>query len=336
MNVPKPKLKMPPPGDWLDELSRRLFGTVIRKADFSRLVENHLRIARQHLEYGHARDAVLRLRLVTWLEPHRADGWYLLGRALWALGRADASARAFRRALKANPKHEEAAYMLAVALGSKADPGQMPRQIPAALASAHFDRLAPSYEREQLEQFGYKGHALLGEALRQAVGDQSNLVILDLGVGTGLMGAQLRPMAAQLVGVDFSPRMLEEAGKLQTVSGDKIYDALVRREAHDFLRGSAAGAYDVIVAAQTPSYIGELRPLFTQVAQALKAGGWFALLADMENEGQDFAFRPQEGRFFFTKPYLAMAASQAGLKVLQIEPAAAYPGEQMWLAVFRK
>jgi predicted TPR repeat methyltransferase len=163
-------------------------------------------------------------------------------------------------------------------------------------------------------------------------------VILDLGCGTGLLGPELRPIASQLVGVDFSAKMLDEAMKLEVEGGEgkKTYDALVKREAHEYLRESAAEAYDIIIAANTTNFIGELKPLFVQVSQALKEGGLFAFLADIQKDGQDFGFIPSEGRFHFSKSYLLMTATLAGFKLVKIEEAPIYPNEPMWLGIFRK
>ena len=54
--------------------------------------------------------------------------------------------------------------------------------------------------------------------------------VLDLGCGTGLMGQYLRDNAAQLIGIDLSAAMLEEARNKQ------IYDALVEGDIVEYCR----------------------------------------------------------------------------------------------------
>lgn len=337
MNNTKPKAKSAPQRHWFDRWCLKLFGTTIDFGDFHKLAENNYKLGLVHLERGNLKDAILRFRMVGWFEPGHAPAWYQLGRAYLLNNRTSAAVAAFRKALRINPKNEEAGYMLAVALGGNAIPADLPKKIPVSLAIPHFDRMAAAYTGEQIDIYKYSGHVLLGNAVKEAVSKgRVDHVILDLGVGTGLCGPELRPISAQLVGVDFSTRMLGEAMKLEDAAGKKIYDALVRREIHEYLRESAAQAYDVIAAANTLNYIGELRPLFVQVAQALKEGGLFAFTADIQKDGLDFAFKPLEGRFHFGKSYLTMTANLAGLKPVKLEEASVYPNEKMWLGIFRR
>ena len=52
--------------------------------------------------------------------------------------------------------------------------------------------------------------------------------VLDIGCGTGIVGACLRAGGLEIVdGVDISPPMLAEAGKKRTVDGDAVYRNLI-------------------------------------------------------------------------------------------------------------
>lgn len=337
MKQQKSKDKITPPAHWFDRWCVRLFGNTI---DFSKLhlvAENNFKVGLKQLALGNLRDAILRFKMVTWFEPHHKLAWYQLGRAQLKNNLPHAAARAFRRAMKLDPKNEEAAYFLAIALGSAATANELPRKMPAALAIAHFDSLAAEYSNEQAISFKYKGHVLLPELLKaNTTKGRTDHVILDLGCGSGLASEALRPMASKLIGVDFSGKMLDEAMKLEDAANNKLYDALIKREAHEYLRESAAEAYDMVLCANTISYIGDAKALFAQIAQAMKPGGLFAVSAEKLDAASDFRFKPGEGRFYFSKAYLAMAGELAGLKLLKCEEENLYPNEPHWLAVFRK
>ncbi len=79
------------------------------------------------------------------------------------------------------------------------------------------------------------------------------LVVLDAGCGTGLCGPLLRPYASRLVGVDLSGGMLDHARRKE------IYTDLVQSELTEFLAAQQR-AFDVIVAADTLVYFGDLAP----------------------------------------------------------------------------
>src|SRR4029077_18883888 len=91
-----------------------------------------------------------------------------------------------------------------------------------------FDQYAPRFDRA-LEDLGYRAPALLRDAVT-AHGTRFG-TMLDLGCGTGLAGAALRPQVDWLVGVDLSPKMIEEARR------KGVYDRLAVGDIAAFLAG---------------------------------------------------------------------------------------------------
>ncbi len=73
-----------------------------------------------------------------------------------------------------------------------------------------FDQYAPRFDRA-LADLSYSAP----EKLREAVTKHATRfgTMLDLGCGTGLAGAAFRPHVDWLVGLDLSPKMIEEARK---------------------------------------------------------------------------------------------------------------------------
>ena len=89
------------------------------------------------------------------------------------------------------------------------------------------------------------------------------LDILDLGCGTGLSGAWLKDYAKSLVGIDISEEMVGMARKKD------LYDHLYVNSIHNYLTNKKTitkhNSYDLIVAAEVFSYIGDLQETIQQV-----------------------------------------------------------------------
>jgi predicted TPR repeat methyltransferase len=128
----------------------------------------------------------------------------------------------------------------------------------------------------------YRIPDLLFDAIEHLV-PARNLDILDLGCGTGLLGARLHPLARTLTGVDISTNMLEVARQRQ------IYDNLVCSELTEFLQMQTK-KFDLAVAADVFAYVGDLSRVFHEVRGALRDGGVFAFSVEAGEE-LDFELR---------------------------------------------
>jgi predicted TPR repeat methyltransferase len=300
------------------------------------IIANNFTLGLNYLQSSHVRDAVMRFKIVTWMEPARADAWYYLGCSFLAAGERAEAKKALTKSLQLKPAQEEAFYMLAIASGAAMPAEKRPRRIPPALSLAHFEARAAGYTQEQVEVYRYQGHVRLAEAIRAGVVQgRIDHVVLELGVGTGLMGPLIRDITAHLTGVDQSGAMLAEAMKLTDAAGKKIYDALIRRDLFQFLPELKDNAFDIVLAAGTLSYIGELEALFAQVARVLKPSGLFAFTAD-KMEGYGFVLDPEVGRFRFSQAYLQELAQVSSLHMLKCETVELYPDYPGWLCLFAK
>jgi predicted TPR repeat methyltransferase len=129
------------------------------------------------------------------------------------------------------------------------------------------------------------------------------VTILDLGCGTGLAGLVFKPRAARLDGVDLSPAMVEKA------RARGIYDALTVGDIETALTGS----YDLILAADTLVYLGDLGPLFCAVAAHLSADGYFLFTTEAK-DGVGFELGPKR-RWRHSQAYIREQAAKAGLSI---------------------
>ena len=98
--------------------------------------------------------------------------------------------------------------------------------------------------------------------------------ILELGTGTGLLAAKLlkRFPRAQYWGVDYSPRMLEQAHHRLARYKNRVH--LLRE---DFRRAFLRGPYDVVLSCLAIHHLEdeEKQALFVQIYQSLNRPGFF-------------------------------------------------------------
>jgi predicted TPR repeat methyltransferase len=256
-------------------------------------------------------EAIVAFRMAITIEADHADGHGSLGRLLSRMGRPDEALAVYEHWLGHDANHPVALHMLAACEG---------REVPARASDEYlqqlFDGLADSFE-ENLNSLDYCGPELVAAALSQEVAAAAGQFdILDAGCGTGLCGPYLRPYARRLTGVDLSTGMLRKA----TERG--IYDDLVTAELTEYL-GSCVDAYDVIVAADTLVYFGDLKPLLTGVANSLRTNGLLVFSAEScdDHEAADGFLLQPHGRYSHTEKYLTQTLANAGLTVSSVAPA---------------
>ena len=319
------------------DVKKSLLDFVMNWEKFKDIVKNNYELGRYHLGRGNLKDALLRLKFVLWIEPAHVDALYYLGATYMAMGKKRQAADCFVKAIKLRPNFEEAKYLLCVVGIRKLTKEQTPKSMPISLAVEYFDGMARDYNTQQLQVLKYEGHIQLDNALRPTlVTGRMDHLVLELGVGTGLCGSGIRDVAAHLTVVDISGNMVEEAMNVFDRSGKKVYDALIKREALDFLKDCSDNSYDIIMSAGMFSYIGDLEDFFAQIKRVLKDKGHFAFTADVLPEGEGYQFMSKEARFGFSKSYLQELASRHGFKELKFKDLAIYAEYPAWVCVYEK
>ncbi|BBE72702.1 class I SAM-dependent DNA methyltransferase [Oharaeibacter diazotrophicus] len=231
-----------------------------------------------------------------------------LGEARAAAGEADAAAAAFRRALALDPADVHGAGLKLAALGAAAAPAAPP----AAYVRGLFDGYADRFDRALVEDLGYRTPWRLGALLAAVRPDARFARVLDLGCGTGLTGAVLRPAADRLEGVDLSPAMVAKARD----KGD--YDALAVGDVVDHL-AAAERSFDLVVAADVFVYLGALDPVFAAVAARTLPGALFAFSVEAA-EDPDTAFLLRDSlRYAHGGRAVAAGLAAAGFRVAAAE-----------------
>jgi predicted TPR repeat methyltransferase len=187
----------------------------------------------------------------------------------------------------------------------------VPEQAPEAYVRSLFDRYAPRFDNELVQNLQYRGPELLLDLIQRHLPPKTApLDVLDLGCGTGLCGAVLRPLASRLSGIDLSENMLAKARERA------IYDQLESAEITAWLAQCSA-RYDLIVATDVFIYIGDLAPVFSGARRVLRAGGWLAFSVEA-TEHPGYELGPTR-RYRHSRGYIEGLASEHGLQVQAVE-----------------
>ncbi len=172
-----------------------------------------------------------------------------------------------------------------------------------------FDGYSDRFDEHLTGTLGYVGPPVLGRMLDELSVGRGRRG-LDLGCGSGLSGAELRRFTDHLTGVDLSERMLERARERG------VYDALCKAEAVSWLRESAGG-FDIAMAADVTSYIGDLAPFLEAVSEALLPTGVLAMTVhERDEEGFGIAVGNTYSHSF---GYVETATRSAGMRIIAIE-----------------
>ncbi|MEH3146943.1 MAG: methyltransferase domain-containing protein [Methylobacterium frigidaeris] len=246
--------------------------------------------------------------------PGYGPAWIVLGRARARLVGGDEAARdAFARALALDPDDALGAGLHLAELGDT--PGDA---LSPAYVRALFDGYAPRFERHLVEGLGYRGPEMIRDVLRGLAAGRGRPLhfgrALDLGCGTGLVGAAFSGLVGSLAGVDLSPAMLARA------RAGGAYDRLAVGDLAGFLGAEPAGVADLIVAADVFIYLRDLAPAFAAAARALAPGGLFAFT--LQSHPGDGTVLGADGRYAHGEDVLDAARNAAGLATAAMTVAA--------------
>ncbi|HEY0265754.1 MAG TPA: methyltransferase domain-containing protein [Rhizomicrobium sp.] len=238
--------------------------------------------------------AIAELQRALRLDPGLARARELTARAWLAAGEADKALESL--AELENPPAEMIAAAQAIKAVPRSDPGYV-RHL--------FDQFSADYDSRMIRQLAYAGPQILSDLADLVMMGRNQLDVLDLGCGTGLAGAVFRPRACRLEGIDLSPAMIEKARQRG------IYDALQVADLETALFAKAS-SWDLILAADTLVYLGDLSRVFRGAHASLKPDGFFLFTVEAGEAG--FSLGPKR-RWRHGADYLRTAAAAAGFDV---------------------
>ncbi|MEA2869813.1 MAG: hypothetical protein QOE39_4528 [Bradyrhizobium sp.] len=242
----------------------------------------------------------------TELAPGFAPAWFTLGEIRQQLGERDAAIAAFRKALVAEPDDRHGASLRLMLLGA-----EKLSAMPSAYVRALFDQYAPKFETALVDDLGYRGPALLFEAVLSARKPAFFKRAIDLGCGTGLAATAFARGVDEFIGIDLSPRMVERA------RATGLYAQLEVAEMVEGLRGRPDASADLILAADAMVYVCDLEPVLHEVRRVLAAGGLLAFT--VETHAGEGVVLGEGLRYAHAASYVCGAVEAAGLKLSQCE-----------------
>jgi predicted TPR repeat methyltransferase len=260
------------------------------------------------LELNRIEEALAGFDAALAVDPGHATSWNNRGNALTALKRYEEAVVSYDKALAIQPEFPEAKDNRVNALFAM---GRMNR-CPPAYMRALFDDYSSYYDAAMVEGLGYRGHLHLRTMAERVLPRPAPpWRILDLGCGTGLVGQVFKDLApgGRLDGIDISPRMIEAA------RARGIYDDLILGDLETVL-AEMERCYDLILAADTMVYFGDLYPTFMGIIERLEPDGFFIFAVEAIS-GAGWEQTPAN-RFRHSEAYLREETARAALDFVAI------------------
>ena len=246
------------------------------------------------------------------LAPKFASAWFTLGEIRERLGQREPAIAAFRRAREADPDDRHGASVRLMRLGAE-NLSEMPKGYVQAL----FDQYAPRFEAALLGDLNYRAPQLLFKAVLAACLAEKKPAFfrraIDLGCGTGLAASTFAREVDHFIGIDLSPKMIDQAratGFYETLEVDDMVQALRRKP---------DASAELILAADAMVYVSDLVPVLGEVKRVLTVGGLVAFT--LETHGSEGVVIGEGLRYAHGAEYVRKAVSGADLKLLSLEEA---------------
>jgi len=248
---------------------------------------------------GHLPTAIAEFQRALRLDPGYAPARLALGRAWLEAGESERALEQFEQLVAGSAGREEGiARARKMRTQTRADPGYV-RHL--------FDQFSADYDERMRVQLRYQAPEILFDLANLVMPGARGLIALDLGCGTGLAAGAFAGLTSAIDGIDLSPGMIDRAqhrGLYRRLSVADIEAAL----------SEGAADYDLILAADTLVYLGDLAPTLSGAARRLRPGGYFLFTVE-RSAGPDFALGPKR-RWQHSEAYLRRAAATAGFDVV--------------------
>ena len=246
------------------------------------------------------------------LAPAFATAWFALGAIRDNLGDIPGAIAAWQMAGAADPEDYHGARLQLARL--RAD--ETTPAMTATYVRRLFDQQAAQFDETLVERLGYRGPALLLEAVAKVAEVPLRFgSMLDVGCGTGLAGAAFRPCVDWLVGVDLSPAMVAQA------RAKGIYDRLTVSDMRNFLdvQADARALYHLVVVADVFVYVRDLAPVAAAAARVLAPAGLFAFT--VETHAGDGVVLQSTLRYAHGAAHVRKAIVEAKLELVRLDHA---------------
>jgi predicted TPR repeat methyltransferase len=216
------------------------------------------------------------------LANHPGDTASLAGLADSSMARGDKATaqQCWDRLVELDPNNEGYRFNQQVAYG------KIPAVIPESATRALFDDMAGVFDQHLVGSLGYKLPKQVADWILQKYPTRE-LNVLDLGCGTGLLGACLGQLRGYIVGVDLSSKMIEQAAR------HGVYYKIHQVGIADAVANTPENHFEVVTALDVFTYLGDLSQIIPNAHRVAKPNGYviFSCERALETEA-DWLLRP--------------------------------------------
>lgn len=243
------------------------------------------------------------------IKPSFISAYHNIGIVYQGRGEMDKALESYKTALSFDPDNyrssvhfAQAEHLLAAITGKTTD------SAPQCYIENLFNKYAHSFDHSLVEKLDYCGPQVILETIKSIYPKCSFKRILDLGCGTGLVGAELRPFCDKLEGIDLSKSMLAEA------EAKGLYDSLTKSDIKKYL-STAELDFDFFIASDVFIYVGELKDIFRLIKSRNKGSGKIAFTT--EHTEKDGYFLEKSARFSHSKQYIERLCTQFDYDIIE-------------------
>ncbi len=213
--------------------------------------------------------------------------------------------------LRRDPNHGVARHLLSALVGETS------AAAPKDYIEELFDDYAETFDESLLNDLDYTVPDLIRQKLDVLDPGARYQEVMDLGCGTGLVGAAIGELCGDIDGIDLSAKMIEQAVSKNIYRRTMAGDIAACFETETFNNAK----YDLIVAGDVFVYYGDLIPVFKSAKEHLKKNGRFLftiekLAGDKGEPGYEIQ---RSGRFAHNRNYLNLLAKRWDFMVETIE-----------------
>ena len=232
------------------------------------------------------------------------------------MGQLDEAQSLYRRLLAINPSHSAARHLVNALTGTTTS------SAPLEYIESVFDSYAGHFEESLLQELHYQTPTELWKLYCKHFPDNNKGLCLDLGCGTGLAGLAFQSACTAIHGVDISENILSVAKEKQ------IYTSLIKDDILNYLEHDDS-LYNVIIAADVFTYMGDLAPLFNACMKRMDGGGLLIFSVE-DGAGNSFGLK-DTGRYGHPDIYIRQLCQANGLSLVVSEKSRLRKDRDEWI-----
>lgn len=256
------------------------------------IVDIHYNTAVAYQYLNRHEDALEYFQNVLSLEPNHTHTHMNIAAIALQNNQITAALQHYETAQRLDPKNADIDFIISALKKQTTKQKQAPKGYVANL----FDQYAGHYDEHLVNMLRYQLPEKIELILYEQFKPNSDLSILDLGCGTGLMAPLLTPFAKTLIGVDLSQNMLAKADSRQQYTQLHQSDCLEYLQKNHTDPQQSTTEYELITAAELFPYIGDLSPLLLEAINSLSPNGIIIFSVETTIETEQFQLS-QNARF---------------------------------------